>query len=284
MMALFDPGDEIVLFEPYYGYHLNAAVVAGLGIRTVPLSPPDFAIDPDRVRAALTPRTRAILVNTPMNPCGKVFDREELLAIAEICHEHDLICLTDEVYEYLIYDDRTHVSMASLPGMRDRTITLSSYSKTFSITGWRVGYMCGPAPLAEAVGLVNDLYYICAPAPLQRAVATGVRDLPPAYYADMRADYARKREIFCGVLREVGLEPIVPDGAYYVLADVKSLGCETAKDAAMRLLHEAGVASVPGSAFYTGATGEGLTRFCYAKRDADLEKACENLTRWAARR
>lgn len=283
MIALCDPGDEIILFEPFYGYHLNTAVVSGLVPRFVRLEAPDFSIDLDRLRDAIGPRTRAIVVNTPTNPSGKVFTREELEGIGAICRERDIICITDEVYEYLVYPGAEHVSMASLPGMRDITVTISSYSKTFSITGWRLGFAAAPAELAAPIGLVNDLYYICAPAPLQSAVAHGIRSLGQDYYRELREGYEAKRDVFCGVLADAGLDPVVPRGAYYVLADVSSLGCDTAKEAAMKLLHEAGVASVAGSAFYADG-GEHLVRFCYAKQQADLDRACEQLTTWGAHR
>lgn len=280
LQALFDPGDELVLFEPFYGYHLNAAKVAGIMPRFVRLDPPAFALDIDALRSAIGPRTRAILVNTPMNPCGKVFDRDELVAIAELCQEHNLVCLTDEVYEYLVYADGEHVSMATLDGMRSRTVTMASYSKTFSITGWRIGYAFAPPEIARAIGLVHDLNYICAPHPLQWAVARGIAQLPASYYSGLRHDYETKRDRFCAALREVGLDPIVPEGSYYVLADVSSLGAEDANAAAMRLLDQAGVAGVPGSAFFGDEAGEGLIRFCYAKRDEALDRAIDNLRRW----
>lgn len=279
LTAHFDPGDELVLFEPFYGYHLNAARASGVVVRTVPLHAPDFALDIDALRSAIGPRTRGILVNTPMNPCGKVFSRDELLSIGSVCHEHDLLCITDEVYEYLVYDGRRHVSMASLPGMASRTITLGSYSKTFSITGWRIGFAVAEPDKARAIGLVHDLNYICAPHPLQVAVATGIRELDDSFYDAMRRGYEAQRDRFCATLSKVGLEPIVPQGAYYVLADVSSLGASTAKEAAMRLLHEAGVAGVPGSAFHSDG-GEHLVRFCYAKRDEALDEAIARLERW----
>jgi len=277
--ALLDPGDGIVLFEPFYGYHLNAARVAGIEPTFVRLDPPNFELCLDRLRAAIRPNTRAILVNTPMNPCGKVFTRAELEAIADVAEAHDLVILTDEVYEYLTYDGAPHVSMGSIPRAADRTVTMGSYSKTFSITGWRIGFAAARAPLAEAIGLMNDLNYICAPAPLQHAVATGIRELPRSYYTGLAADYGAKRDQFCAVLAEVGLPPVVPQGAYYVLADVSALGCATAKDAAMAILHGAGVASVAGSAFFAQG-GEHLVRFCYAKRPDDIDRACEGLRRW----
>ncbi len=279
--ALCNPGDEIILFEPYYGYHRNTALVAGLTPVMVPLHPPAFDLNLEAVESAITPKTRAILVNTPVNPSGHVFTREQLTQLGALCTKHDLLCITDEVYEYMVYGAGEHVSMASLPGMWERTVTLGSYSKTFSITGWRIGFATAPAPLAEAIGLMNDLYYICSPHPLQLAVAAGIEQLPASYYSGMCDDYEAKRDAFCAALTEVGLPPVVPNGAYYVLADVSRLGCATAKEAAMKLLDEAGVASVAGSAFFTGGEGERWVRFCYAKRDSDLDRAIAQLRAWA---
>ena len=279
--ALCDPGDEILLFEPFYGYHRNTALVAGLKPVMIPLHPPAFEVNLAAVEAAITPRTRALVINTPVNPSGHVFTREQLVALGDLCKQHDLLCITDEVYEYMVYGGGQHISMASLPGMWERTVTLGSYSKTFSITGWRIGFATAPAPIAEAIGLMNDLYYICSPHPLQLAVAEGIRSLPASYYTEMSADYEAKLDAFCATLSDVGLQPVVPAGAYYVLADVSRLGCATAKEAAMRLLDEAGVASVAGSAFFTGAEGERWVRFCYAKRDADLDRAMAQLRAWA---
>jgi aminotransferase len=284
LMALCNPGDEIIIFEPSYGYHVNAALVAGLRPVLIPLAAPDFAVDLQRVADAITPATRAILINTPVNPSGKLFTRAELEGISELANRHDLLVVTDEVYEYFLYDEDQHLSPATIPGLYDRTVTMGSYSKTFSITGWRIGFAAAPAALASAIGLVNDLYYVCAPAPLQNAVAVGIEQLGPGYYADLRATYQRKRDQFCGVLTEIGLTPIVPRGAYYVLADVSSLGEETSKAAAMRILHEAGVASVPGAAFISGPDGQRLTRFCYAKQSHDLDRACEQLLAWGRSR
>jgi aminotransferase len=213
-----------------------------------------------------------------------VFSRDELVAIGAIATEFDLLVITDEVYEYMVYGDRQHVSMASLPGMRERTVTLGSYSKTFNITGWRIGYAVADASLAGPIGLLNDLYYVCAPAPLQRAVAVGIDRFQDDYYADLLQSYTDKRKQFCDTLVAIGLTPIVPDGAYYVLADITSLGCDDAKAAAMKLLYEAKVASVPGTAFFTGAEGQRLVRFCYAKQQPDLDRACEYLLSWGSKR
>lgn len=281
--ALTDPGDELILFEPSYGYHIYACQVSGVVPKPVTLSAPDFAIDVEALRAAITPKTRAILVNTPSNPSGKVFSREELQAIADVCIEKNILCITDEIYEYIVYDGGEHISMASLPGMKERTITISGYSKTFSITGWRIGYVAAPKEFALAVGLVNDLFSICAPTPLQHGVAAAIEQLPASYYTGMSDLYQGIRDEFCGVLTEVGLTPIIPKGAYYVLCDNRRLQASSAPDAAMKLLQEAGVAGVAGSAFFSGNQGDHLIRFCYAKKPSAIAEASQRLRDWSKR-
>lgn len=283
LMALCNPGDEIVIFEPFYGYHVNTALVAGLVPRIVPLSAPDFAIDFAAVEAAISPRTRAMVVCTPCNPSGKVFTRDELAKLLALCERHDLVLITDEVYEYIVYPGAEHVSPLSLPGARARTVAIGSFSKTYNITGWRIGYCLADAPIAQAIGLVNDLYYVCAPTPLQVAVAHALDTFGPEYYREMSADYLAKRDQFCGVLKEIGLEPIVPRGAYYVLTDVSSVA-SSAKQAAMDILDGAGVAGVAGTAFHADGRGDHLVRFCYAKRQADLDRACDQLLAWSRTR
>lgn len=274
--ALLNPGDEVVVFEPFYGYHVNVLRALGLVPMFVPLVGRDWTLDPVRLASVLTARTRAIIVNTPANPSGKVFSRPELEAIRDLCLTHDLLVITDEIYEYIVYE-RPHVSPATVPGLGPRTVTLSGFSKTFSITGWRLGYACARAELAERIGLVNDLLYICAPTPLQHGLAAGMAQLGPDYYASLAADYRAKRDTFCAVLEEVGLTPHVPAGAYYVLADVGDLGHGNAIAAAMHILEKVGVASVPGSSFFSGTAGEHLVRFCYAKDWAVLHAACARL-------
>jgi len=274
--ALLNPGDEVIVFEPFYGYHVNTLRGLGLVPAFVPLARPDWGLDSERLAAAITPRTRAIIVNTPANPSGKIFSRPELEGIRDLCVSHDLLLLTDEIYEYIVYED-SHLSPATIPGLRDRTITLSGFSKTFSITGWRLGYACAPRELAERIGLVNDLLYICAPTPLQHGLATGMAQLSEEYYRELARDYRAKRDEFCAVLAEVGLTPHVPAGAYYVLADVACLEQENAIAAAMHILETVGVASVPGSSFFNDSAGEGLVRFCYAKDWPVLREACERL-------
>ncbi len=277
--ALLDPGDGILLMEPYYGYHLNCALVAGFDVHYMTLEPPAFEMTEENLRASLKPNTRAIVVCTPSNPSGKMFTREEIQIVERVAEEHDLLVITDEIYEYIRYDGREHISPASVGNLRERTVTIMGLSKTFAITGWRLGYAVAPAPMAKAMTLVNDLYYICAPTPLQHGVAAGMA-APPEYFASIAEEYRRKRDILCPALDDAGLSPIVPKGAYYVLADVSRLGHATAFDAAMDILENGGVASVPGSAFYRGATGEKLVRFCYAKEDDVLEQAAERLRKF----
>lgn len=274
--ALLDPGDGILVPEPYYGYHVNAALVAGLDVQTLRLEAPGFRLDVERIRAALRENTKALLLCTPSNPSGRMLDRGELEAVAALARERDLLVITDEIYEYIAYDGREHVSPASVADLFDRTVSIMGLSKTFSITGWRLGYASGPRAMIEAMILVHDLFYICAPTPLQHGVAAGM-ELGPEYYAEMRADYATKRAMLCDALDAAGLPAIRPEGAYYVLADVRRLDAASARDASQQILERAGVATVPGTAFYSGSGGDGLVRLCFAKEEAELEEACRRL-------
>ncbi|HZQ92995.1 MAG TPA: pyridoxal phosphate-dependent aminotransferase [Terriglobales bacterium] len=278
-LAVLNPGDEVILFEPFYGYHLHTLEIVGAKPVFVTLRAPDWRFAASDLERLITPRTKAIVVNSPANPSGKVFTREELGWVAETAARHDLFVITDEIYEYFLYDGREHVSAASLPGMRERTITISGFSKTFSITGWRVGYAVCAERWAYAIGYFSDLAYICAPSPFQRAVAAGLNELGPGFYQALQAEYAHKRELLCSTLAEVGLTPSVPDGAYYVLADATALPGTTSKQKAMALLAETGVAAVPGASFYHDDAGENLLRFCFAKTGSDLEEACRRLRR-----
>jgi aminotransferase len=280
MLALVDPGDAVVLFEPFYSYHLNAALLVGGVPRYVTLRGDDFRFDEAELEAAAA-GARAIVVCTPSNPCGKVFTRDELAAIARVAERHDLIVITDEIYEYILFDGREHVSPATLPGMRERTVTISGFSKTFSITGWRLGYAVGPAEIIRSMGPLSDLLYVCPPTPLQYGVARGL-GVGPEYYAAMRAEYSDLRTVMAEALRSAGLRPILPQGAYYMLADHtdvgRALGWRTARDAANDLLARTGVASIPGSAFYSDpAAGDHLLRFCFAKPRPALEDAARRL-------
>ena len=276
-LALLNPGDEVILFEPYYGYHLHTVLSVDAVPVYVRLRAPNWQFSADDLERVVTPKVRAIVVNSPANPSGKVFTRAELEVIAAFAIKHDLFVFTDEIYEYFLYEDLEHISMATLPHMKERTITISGYSKTFSITGWRIGYSVSDARWAHAIGYYSDLCYVCAPAPLQFGVAAGIAQLKSDFYNHLREDYKRKRDLMCSTLTEVDLTPSVPKGAYYVLADASRLPGNSSKAKAMYLLDNTGVACVPGGAFYHDDAGENLIRFCYAKTDADLNEACERL-------
>ena len=284
-MALLNPGDEVLLFEPFYGYHVSTLKALRIVPVFVPLaeagSPVDsaFALDLAALRAAITPRTRALVLNTPANPSGKVFTLLELEAIAAVVLEHDLFLITDEIYEYFVYDGQRHISPATLPGMKERTIVLSGFSKTFSITGWRLGYVAADARWLGAIGDFHDLIYVCAPSALQHGAAAGLEQLPSSFYAALAADHESKRARIVAALRDAGLEPSVPAGAYYVLARAAHLPGKTAAEKARYLLAATGVASVAGSAFFRPGRGEDLLRFCFAKKDRDLDEACARLRR-----
>lgn len=274
-MATLNAGDEVILFEPAYGYHYNMLQALGIRSKFVPLHEPDWSIDFQELRRAFTPKTKGIVVCTPSNPCGKVFTRDELEKIGALCREFGVWAYTDEIYEYIVYDGRQHVSMASIPSCRDVTITISGFSKTFSVTGWRVGYVVAPKEIAQPIGIVNDLFYICAPTPLQWGIARAL-EVGDDYYTKLAADYRAKRDLLATSLREAGFKPFVPQGAYYMLAEIPD---EFANDreAANTLLEESRVASVPGSAFYFDGGGTRMLRFCFAKDFDALEEAARRI-------
>ena len=277
MMALLDPGDEVLLPEPFYGYHWNTILAAGGRPRPVPLRDPDFAVDLDALGAALGDGVKAVVVCSPANPSGKVWTEEELDGLLALLHEHGAVAVTDEIYEDILFDGRRHVSLASRPGGRERTITVSGFSKTFSITGWRLGYAAAPAPLAAAIGILNDLFYVCAPTPLQHAAAHALAHVSPAYYGTLAGEYQAKRDRLVSTCRRLGWEPRVPAGAYYLMVEPKGVPGDNARALADAVLHRARVASVPGSAFYRDGGGESLIRFCFAKTFEDLDEACRRL-------
>jgi aminotransferase len=274
--ALLNPGDGILIPEPYYGYHLNMAIVAGLKPQHMVLEPPEFQLTAQALESAIQEDTRAMVICTPSNPCGKMYTQHELEIVADVARRHDLLVITDEIYEYIRYDGRPHISPATVSDLRDRTVTIMGLSKTFSITGWRLGYVIAPESMARPITLVQDLNYVCAPTPLQYGAARGFQ-APASFYEELQADYQSKRQRICDALTQARLPPIVPQGAYYVLADVSRLGHTRAIDAAMAILHDVGVATVPGSAFYRGDTGESLVRLCFAKENDILDEACNRL-------
>jgi aminotransferase len=285
LLAVVNPGDEIVIFEPFYENYGPDATMSGATPRYVTLRPPHFTFDPAELRAACGPRTKAIIVNTPHNPSGHVFSRAELETIAAVCREFDCLAITDEIYEYITYDSREHVSLASLPDMRERTITISGLSKTYSVTGWRLAYAIAPPALTTAIRKMHDFLTVGAPHPLQWA---GVRALgfPAGYYRDLAAHYATRRTVLGEALTAAGFRIHVPEGAYYILADIGGFGgiggnrmmsdttfCEW-------LVRDVGVAAVPGSSFYRdGERGRRLIRFAFCKREDTLRAAAERLAR-----
>ncbi len=276
-LALLNPGDQVLLFEPFYGYHYSTLLSIRVEPVPVPLEAATWEIDFDRLRAAITPRTRAMIINSPGNPCGKVFTRRELEAIAELAIEHDLFVFTDEIYEYFVYGDHPHVSPATIPGMAERTITISGFSKTFSMTGWRVGYLAASSKWIPTIGYFHDLGYVCTPSPFQYAAAAGLRALPDSFYQGLATEYQEKRDKICEALATAGLTPAVPAGAYYVLADASAIEGDCASIKSRNLLRATGVGAVAGSAFFAGGRGENLLRFCFAKESAELDRACKAL-------
>ncbi|HWC18384.1 MAG TPA: pyridoxal phosphate-dependent aminotransferase [Terriglobales bacterium] len=277
-MALLNPGDEVIVFEPYYGYHVNTLRALDCIPVYVTMHPPRWLFSREHLEQAVTVKTRAIILNSPANPSGKVFSQEELEFIADLAIRHDLFVITDEIYEYFLYDGNQHISPASLPGMADRTITISGFSKTYSITGWRIGYAVCNERWAQPIGYFHDLAYICAPSPFQHGVTAGLEELTNDFYVKLADEYRSKRDLLCTTLEQVGLSPSWPQGSYYVLADASSLNGGNSKEKAMHLLSQTGVASVPGEAFFSGG-GRNLLRFCFAKTDTDLEEACRRLSK-----
>lgn len=292
LMATVNDGDEVIVFEPFYENYGPDAILSGATPRYVTLRAPDWSFDPDELRAAVTPKTRAIILNSPHNPTGKVFSRPELEVVADVCRTHDLLAITDEIYEFIVYDDVPHVPLASLDGMAERTITISSLSKSFSVTGWRVGWAIAPPSLAGAVRKVHDFLTVGAPAPLQQAGAAALRQ-PDGYFAALAGHYAARRDRCLDMLGRCGFAPSTPAGAYYVMTDTRepiqrarSRGLSPpapGDDVAFArwLAQEVGVAAVPSGSFYRAGTGGGRdsVRFCYCKRDETLDEAERRLRR-----
>jgi aminotransferase len=284
LLACLDPGDEIVIFEPFYENYGPDAILSGALPRFVRLRPPDWCFDPAELAAAFTPQTRAIIVNTPNNPTGKVFTREELQTIADLCLKHDALAVTDEIYEHILYDGAVHVAMASLPGMKQRTITINGMSKTYSVTGWRVGWTIAPAALSGAIRKVHDFLTVGAAAPLQEAGALALA-LPDAYYTTLAAGYAKRRERLIAMLEATGFRVHRPRGAYYAMTEIDALGWDDDVAFARYLVQEIGVAVVPGSSFYREAKdGRFQVRFAFCKQEATLAEAERRLARLRPRR
>src|SRR5499427_9514193 len=277
MMAIIDPGDEVIIFEPFYENYGPDAILSGATPRYVTLHEPDWTFDPDELAAAFNNRTKAIIINTPNNPTGKVFTREELETIAALCRKWDAIAISDEIYEHIIYDGRRHVPIATIDGMADRTVTLNGLSKTFSVTGWRVGWTISPPSLTGAIRKVHDFLTVGAPAPLQEAGAVALA-MPERYYATLAAKYQERRDVLLDILGRHHFTCYKPFGAYYIMTDISVFGFDDDVEFARYLVKDIGVAAVPGSSFYKTA-GRGLTklRFCFCKRPETLEDADRRL-------
>ncbi len=280
LMAVTNPGDEVVIFAPFYENYGPDAILSGASPRYVALRERDWRFDPEELAAAFTPRTRAVIVNTPHNPTGHVFSRKELETIAALCQRHDALAITDEIYERILYDGREHVSIGSLDGMADRTVTISGASKTFAVTGWRLGWAIAPADVTVGIRRVHDFLTVGAPHPLQMAAAAALA-LPESYYRDMVAAYTRRRDRMLGILERVRLRPFPPEGAYYVMSDCSPYGQLDDVAMAMWLVSEIGIAVVPGSSFYPAGdpAGRQRIRFAFPKREPTLAEAEKRLLR-----
>jgi L-glutamine---4-(methylsulfanyl)-2-oxobutanoate aminotransferase len=276
MLAAVDPGDEVVVFEPFYENYGPDCILSGAVPRYVALRPPDWSFDEGELRAAFSSRTRAIVVNTPHNPTGKVFSNQELTLIADLCQEHDAIAITDEIYEHLVYRGE-HVSMATLPGMAERTITISGASKTYSVTGWRVGWLIAPPALSAGIRKVHDFLTVGAAHPLQVAVATAL-GFPDSFYDSLLEEYRERRDAITAGLLEIGFDVRPPDGAYYVMAGIRSFGFDDDVAFARHLIEQVAVATVPASSFFHDpALGRGQVRFSFPKRMETLNRGLDAL-------
>lgn len=281
MMATVDPGEEVIVFEPFYENYAPDAILSDAKAVHVPLHAPDWSFDKEELRAAFNPKTKAIIICNPNNPTGKVFTREEMEFIAALCKEHDALCFTDEIYEHILYprEDKEvkHISMAQLDGMKERTVIVNSMSKTYSVTGWRVGYAIAPPVITSAIRKVHDFLTVGAAAPLQAAGAYAL-SLPPSYYEHLQSDYQKRRDLLLPVLENVGFKTFRPDGAYYIMTDISEFGFKNDIDFTKFLIQEIGVACVPGSSFYSHPDlGAQQVRFCFCKKDETLQNAAERL-------
>ncbi len=276
-LALLNPGDEVIMFEPYYGYHRATLQLAGAVPKFVRLEAPQWQLEMATLEAAVTEKTRALVICNPANPSGKVFTRSELEQLGSFAQKHDLIVFSDEMYEHFLYDGAEHIPAMAIETLRERTVTISGFSKVFSVTGWRLGYAVASEKIIAAMAHFNDLVYVCAPAPLQIGAAEGLAKLGDDYYEELAEVHRIKRDLFCDALRDAGLTPSVPAGAYYVMTDISALPGKDDREKVMYILEKTGVAAVPGRAFYHDDAGRELCRFCYSKPMDVLEEAAKKI-------
>lgn len=276
-MALLNPNDEVILFEPYYGYHRSTLLSIGAVPKFVRLEAPQWKLEMNALQAVVTSKTRAMVICNPANPSGKVFTKEELEQIGEFAQEHDLIVFADEMYEHFLYEGAVHIPAISIQSLKDRCVTLSGFSKVFSITGWRLGYAIASVEVIEAMAQFNDLIYVCAAAPLQMGAAQGLEKLGDEYYRELSSVHQMKRDFFCDALRDAGLNPSVPSGAYYVMTDISGIAGSDDFEKVMTILERTGVAAVPGRAFYHDDGGKNMARFCYSKPLEVLQDAARRI-------
>jgi aminotransferase len=282
MMAIINPGDEVVVFEPFYENYGPDAILSGAAPSYVKLRPPGWTFDPDELAAAFGPATKAIIVNTPNNPTGKVFERAELECIRDLCVQWNCYAITDEIYEHMLYDGAEHISLATLDGMRERTITINALSKTYSVTGWRVGWAIAPAEVNGAIRKVHDFITVGAAAPLQEAGAVALQ-FPPSYYETLARDYTVRRDRLLGILTNAGFHCFKPRGAYYIMTDISAFGFPDDIAFAKHLVTQIGVAAVPGSSFYSDpADGRTHLRFTFCKKESTLQAAADRLAKLRA--
>lgn len=287
MMATVDPGEEVIVFEPFYENYAPDAILSDARPRHVPLRAPDWSFDREELRRAFNNNTKAIIVCNPNNPTGKVFTQEEMEFIGGLCQEFDALCFTDEIYEHILYPregaDIRHISMAQIDGMRDRTVIVNSMSKTYSVTGWRVGYCIAPPEITSGIRKVHDFLTVGAAAPLQVAGAYALR-LPREYYDKMESEYRARRDLLLPVLEAAGFKTFVPDGAYYIMTDISNFGFADDVEFTKHLIREVGVACVPGSSFYSvPSLGQQQVRFCFCKKDETLHAAADRLSKLKSR-
>jgi aspartate/methionine/tyrosine aminotransferase len=273
LLAVTNPGDEVIVFEPFYENYAPDSELCGATRRVVSLRPPDWTFDRDELRRVFNSNTKAIILNTPNNPTGKVFTREELTFIGELCEEHDALAIADEIYEHILYDGAHHIPMMTLPGMRERTVTINSMSKTYSVTGWRVGWVLAPPDLTSSIRKVHDFLTVGAAHPLQQAGIMALA-MPGSYYEKLAREYTHRRDKMIGILETAGFRCFKPYGAYYVMTDISSFGFTDDVAFVRHMIHHAGVAGVPGSSFFSNpADGAHLVRFCFCKKDETLDEA-----------